>query len=104
MKTLTNKKQTINTKIVTPFNSQIIKAEIIDDWQLKIGNITISHIQIIDNSDADFQIITNIKTSSIDQIEIICGINGVQTELLMCEKCVVLDLICDGAIKLIKVL
>lgn len=104
MKTLSNKKQTINAKIVTPFNSQIIKAEIIDEWQLKVDNITINHIQIIDNSDEDFQIITNIKTSSIDQIEIICGINGVQFELLMGDKCVVLDLICDGEIKLIKVL
>lgn len=104
MKTLTNKKQTINTKIVTPFNSQIIKAEIIDEWQLKVDNIIINCIQIIDNSDDDFQIITKIKTSTIDQIEIICGIHGIQFELLMGEKCVVMDLICDGATKLIKML
>ena len=104
MKTLKDKKQTILTKIITPFNTQIIKAEVYDEWKVKIGDITIDYIQIIDNSNEDFQILTNIKTSSIDQIEIVCGVNGIQAELFMGEKCATFDLICDGSIKLIKLL
>ena len=33
MKTLSNKKQTIFTKIRTPFGSQTIKSTIVDEWK-----------------------------------------------------------------------
>ena len=106
MKTLSNKKQTIFTKIRTPFGSQIIKSTIVDEWKFQIGGLLIDSTYMVDNHDKDFQVITYIKTSAIQQIEIVCGVPGITVYLTINEITQDFELVfdADGCVRLVKTL